>query len=163
LVPLAREGTRRLAASVACGARRATAERPIVVLPGRLRVLLVDVPARHEHRFLRRALDETPRIDVEEVQLRATETQSAANAGTTPATTGLPPLPPSGGGIPRAAPLAALARAQVVVLGEVPRGALPADFAAALARGIERDGKGLLFLAGRGPSGLPRELGLAAL
>jgi hypothetical protein len=146
LVPLAHEGTRRLAASVACGARRATAERPIVVLPGRLRVLLVDVPARHEHRFLRRALDETPGIEVEEVQLRVSETQA---------------LP--GGGASPAGPLAALARAQVVVLGEVPRGTLPADFATALSRAVERDGKGLLFLAGRGSSGLPRELGLGAL
>lgn len=141
LVPLAREGTRRLSAVATCGARRATAERPIVVLPGRLPVLFIDVPARHEHRFLRRALEETERVDVEEVQLRAGESQSPASKE----------------------PLAALARARVVILGEVPRGALPPDLGRELERQVEVEGKGLLFLAGRSANGLARDLALGAL
>ena len=126
-VALGDEGIRALSLRAVAGARVSCGHARVHVLPGRVAVVLVDSPARWEHRYLRRALEDAPRIALARVDL-----WGAAGAGLDAST----------------ATLAAIDSADVIVLGDLPPRALGLEVGRGIARAVD-EGKGLLVLAGR--------------
>lgn len=139
-VALDEAGLRRLVATVQSGERKASAARTIRVLASELRVALIDGPARWEHRYLRRALEETPRVKLTRVDVWTSEAERANEQA-----------------------IAAVQSCDVIVLGDVARRILSADLGRAILRAVDEDGKGLLLLGGRNAFGCALDLGLAPL
>ncbi|HZU98154.1 MAG TPA: vWA domain-containing protein, partial [Planctomycetota bacterium] len=140
-VPIGAAGGHELRLSVKAGDHAASARRFVVARDRVLRVALIDLPARWEHRWLRRALEENPSVALARVELYAPEHSSDADD--------------------RA--LAAIASADVVILGDVPRRLLGASVGAALVHAVDEERKGLIVLGGRQAFGGALDLGLAAL
>lgn len=131
-------GEHTLEATVRSGPRTAHATRKIRALAAPLRVALLDCPARWEHRFLRRALEDAPRLELHRVDLwNAEPDPRAADAA-----------------------IAAVASADVIVLGDVPRRLLPPELGPVVLAAVERDGAGLLLLGGHHAFGAALDLGL---
>jgi hypothetical protein len=140
-VALKAEGLHALEARVRSGSREARASRRLRVVAMPIEVALIDAPARWEHRYFRRALEDSPRIHLTRVELWSLESEA-------PATSGL-------------AALAAIASADVIVLGDLPRRALPPVVGAAIRERVDQSGAGLLVLGGRQGLAGVLDIGLA--
>jgi hypothetical protein len=138
-VSLGEPGAHVLEAVVRSGRHETRATRRIRGVAGALVVALLDAPARWEHRYLARALAACPRLSVASVDLWSAEPDARATE----------------------AAIAAVATADVIVLGDVARRLFPQELGAALLRAVDEDGKGLLVLGGRNAFGASLELGLA--
>jgi hypothetical protein len=137
-VALDEAGEHSLEATVRSGPRTARATRRIRAIAAPLRVALIDCPARWEHRFLRRALEDAPRLELHRVDLWNSEPDPRAAAAT----------------------IAAVASADVIILGDVPRRLLPPELGPAILAAVEREGAGLLLLGGHNAFGAALDLGL---
>jgi hypothetical protein len=139
-VSLGQEGLRGLALRARAGPRERRAEARVRVRAGRIGVALVDAPARWEHRYLRRALEDASRIELERVCVWGSRPSAELEAEA----------------------IAAVSSADVIVLGEVAPRALSADVGRAIVRAVE-DGKGLLVLGGARAFASAVELGLGTI
>jgi hypothetical protein len=131
-------GEHTLAATVRSGARTGKATRRLRAVSAPLRAALIDRPARWEHRFLRRALEDLPRVALHRVDLWNAEPDARASA----------------------AAIAAVASADVIILGDVPRRLLAPELGSALLAAVDREGAGILLLGGRHAFGAALDLGL---